>query len=156
MNTAWLQRAFVDLAGKDSVEAQEMLRRWVASRMLSLGDYHELADRLTAAYLERDARRAANAKAAPKSRTGKLPPLGAERSRAKTAKLPPLPPSQGTSTGAPGSAGAPGKTAGSGPLPRPEAAPDVQGPRGPGAGTRPLGGRTEPLDRFRSRPPGSQ
>ncbi|MBM3270696.1 MAG: hypothetical protein FJZ01_23945, partial [Candidatus Sericytochromatia bacterium] len=71
MTTAWLEKAFVELAGKDSIEAQDVLRRWVASRLLTMADYHALADRLTAAYLDRDTRRARNLEHA--RGTGKLP-----------------------------------------------------------------------------------
>lgn len=95
VTTAWLERAFIDLAVKGCEEAQDILRRWVATRQLSMPDYQYLADRLTAAYLERDARRSANlahlrkAGMPHKTRTGKLVLPGETRSsKAKVGNVP--------------------------------------------------------------------
>ncbi len=94
MTTPWLERAFIELAGKDSEEAQEILRRWVTTRQLTMGDYNNLADRLTVEYLERDTRRAKNFEHA--RSTGQLPPLaGKPGKRSKTGTLPALSPDNG-------------------------------------------------------------
>lgn len=178
MKTAWLEKAFVELADKSSEEAQEILRHWVATRLLAMSDYHELADRLTAAYLERDTRRAASQKAAPtRSRTGRLPPAGEKKPKSKTGKLPVLPgpaaKDPGSGGGSPQDASPPsgmaGRSGAAGAPPVDASNPDRpamaggKGNAGPLSdsrlpGTRPLQqGHTRPFgDRFRSRPPGGR
>jgi hypothetical protein len=97
VSTAWLERAFIELAGKGCEEAQDILRRWMATRQLTMPDNQYLADRLTAAYLERDAKRSANmalltkANMPHRTKTGKLVLPGESKpQKGKTGNLPPV------------------------------------------------------------------